>query len=91
MNSPGWFVYIVRCQDDTLYTGITTDLFRRLDQHNSDRGGARYTRPRRPVQLVYAEPAASRSAAARREFQVKKLSVAEKRRLIHSTVACKFP
>lgn len=76
---PGWHVYILRCADGTLYTGITTDLARRLEEHN--RGGApgaRYTRSRRPVQLIYSEAAASRSAAAKREAALKKLDRAAK-------------
>lgn len=83
MNSPAaWFVYILRCRDGSLYTGITTDLARRLAEHNAGRAGARYTRSRRPVTLAYAEPAVSRSAAARREFELKQLPPAAKRALI---------
>ena len=82
MSSDDWFVYIVRCQDDTLYTGITKDLNRRLAQHNAGRGGAKYTQPRRPVRLVYAEAASCRAAAARREYQIKHLSPQGKLALI---------
>jgi putative endonuclease len=81
----GWYVYIIRCRDNSYYTGITTDLTRRIDEHNSSKKGARYTRPRRPVELVYSEQAASRSMATRRESQIKKLSPSAKRLLI-STV-----
>lgn len=81
-NRSGWFVYVLRCRDGTFYTGITTDLVRRLAQHNDGMRGARYTRARRPVALVHAEPAASRSAAARREYQLRHLSAAAKRALI---------
>ena len=77
-----WRVYMVACADGSLYTGITTDLCRRLAEHNSDRGGARYTRPRRPVHLVYSERAASRSAAAKREYRIKRLPPAGKKALI---------
>lgn len=77
-----WYVYIVRTSDQTLYTGITTDLSRRVSEHNSEKGGARYTRPRRPVKLVYSEPADSRSSAAKREFRLKKMPLAEKQALI---------
>lgn len=74
-----WFLYMVRCADDTLYTGITTDVQRRLDEHNGDdRIGARYTRARRPVVLVYSEQAESRSAAASREAAIKKLTRRQK-------------
>ena len=69
-----WFVYLLRCADGTLYTGITTDVDRRLAEHNADNAlGARYTRSRRPVELVYVEAAESRSAAAKREAALRKL------------------
>jgi putative endonuclease len=78
-----WFVYIVRCADDTLYTGIAMDVVRRIDEHNlDDRLAAKYTRARRPVALVYEEKCASRSAAAKRESQIKKLSKTQKEQLI---------
>lgn len=74
-----WYVYVLRCADDTLYTGITTDLQRRLDEHNGDgRLGARYTRSRRPVALVHSEQATDRAAAARREAAIKRLSRPQK-------------
>ena len=50
-----WYVYVVRCRDDSLYTGITTELERRIEEHNHSPKGARYTRARRPVELVYSE------------------------------------
>ena len=68
-----WFVYILRCADGTLYTGITKDLARRTQQHN-DGTAARYTRSRRPVKLVYHEPQRSQSLALRREAAIKKLT-----------------
>jgi len=78
-----WQVYIVRCADDSLYTGIARNLERRIAEHNADGGpGASYTRSRRPVKLVYREDAADRSAASRREYQIKQLSRAEKLALI---------
>jgi putative endonuclease len=82
--APGpWFVYLVRCADDTLYAGITTDVKRRVAEHNSDNGrGARYTRGRGPVTLAYFEPAGNRSEAARREHELKIMTRAEKLRLI---------
>ena len=82
MSNRSWFVYILRCRDNTFYTGITTDLSRRLAEHNGGKRGARYTMARRPVTMVYAEPAPSRSAAARREYQLRRLSAAAKRSLI---------
>ena len=69
-----YYVYILRCADDTLYTGITTDLARRLEEHNSSAKGARYTRARRPVVLVHSEQCADKSAALRREIALKRLS-----------------
>ncbi len=83
---PDWTVYILRCRDGSLYTGITTDPERRLAEHNSDRGAARYTRPRRPVQMIYTEPAEDRAAASRREAAIKRLSRAEKLRLVNRQV-----
>lgn len=67
-----WFVYILRCADGTLYTGITKDLQARLETHNAGRGGA-YTRTHRPVTLLYSEPGYSRATALRREAQIKRL------------------
>lgn len=83
MAADSWQVYIVRCADDSLYTGIARDLERRIAEHNADNGpGASYTRSRRPVALVYREVAADRSAASKREYQIKQLSRAEKLVLI---------
>ena len=73
--SSTWFVYIVRCADESLYTGIAKDVARRVEEHNSNGMlGAHYTRSRRPVVLVYSEPAQTRSAAARREYEIKQLT-----------------
>jgi len=78
----GWYVYLLRCADDSLYTGVTTDVQRRLRQHNGELvGGPRYTRGRRPVQLVWSEAAADRGAAQAREAQVRQLGRAGKLRL----------
>lgn len=82
-----WFVYLVRCHDDTLYCGIAKNLSRRLAEHNSADKGAKYTRGRQPVQLVYAETSLSRTHATQRESQIKKLSRKEKLVLIQSAVA----
>lgn len=79
----GWYVYVVRCGDGTLYTGIARDIRRRVVEHNtSDALAARYTRPRRPVILVYHESACSRSEALKRERAIKRLRRREKERLI---------
>ena len=78
-----WHVYIVRCADDTLYTGIAIEVERRIAEHNgSGRAGARYTRARRPVALAYQEGAASRSDAAKREYAIKRMSRGQKLALI---------
>ncbi|MFV0438673.1 MAG: GIY-YIG nuclease family protein [Desulfopila sp.] len=79
---PQWLVYMLRCADGSLYTGVTTDLCRRLHEHNCSRHGARYTRARRPVQVVHLEPAANRSAACRREYQLKRMTRAAKEKLL---------
>jgi predicted GIY-YIG superfamily endonuclease len=76
-----WFVYLVRCGDDSLYTGITTDVEARVAVHNDGRG-ARYTRSRRPVTLVYVERRRSRSSALKRELAIKALARAQKVALI---------
>ena len=68
----GWHIYIVKCRDETFYTGITNNLNKRLEAHNGGRG-AKYTAARRPVQLVYLEDAATRSEASKREYVIKKL------------------
>lgn len=78
--SASWFIYMVECNDRTLYTGVTTDVARRVAEHNSPRA-AKYTRARQPVQLVYSEPYDSRSAACAREATIKRLSRAEKQEL----------
>ena len=80
-----WYVYLLQCADDSLYTGITTDLERRLDEHNGELGsglGAKYTRPRRPVELVYHETCATRSVAGQREAEIKRLSRTQKLALV---------
>lgn len=80
-----YFLYIVQCADKTLYTGITTDLDRRITEHNHSEKGARYTRNRRPVSLVYSETYPDRSAASKREHEIKQLSRSEKLRLVRKT------
>ncbi len=78
-----WFVYIVRCADDTLYTGIAKDVGRRIGEHNSnDMLAASYTRGRRPVALVYTEAVDTRSAAQKREYEIKQLTRQEKDELV---------
>lgn len=77
-----WFVYILQCRDDSLYTGITNDLSRRLDEHNHSPRASRYTRARRPVTLVYLEQAGDRAEASRREYALKQLDRQAKLRLV---------
>ena len=82
MSSP-WFVYLLRCADNSLYGGITTDLNRRLSEHNdSNKLGAKYTRARRPVCLAYAEQCTNRQSASIREYQLKKLKKCQKEQLV---------
>ena len=76
-----WTVYILRCADSTLYTGITDDLERRLSMHNAGKG-AKYTRGRGPVQLCYAQMCESKGAALRREYEIKSMSREQKLKLI---------
>ena len=77
-----WMVYILECSDKTLYTGITNDLEKRLEQHNFGKDGAKYTRVRRPVTCVYTETQENRSEATKREMVIKKFSRAAKLKLI---------
>lgn len=78
----GWYVYMLYCDDGSLYTGITTDLTRRLAEHNDNKLGARYTRARRPVRLAWFEQCQSRSHASVREAEIKKLDRRQKTELI---------
>ena len=78
----GYFCYIVKCSDGTFYSGWTTNPERRLKEHNKGSRGARYTRQRRPVRLVYLEELPDRSAAMRRERYLKTLSRTRKKKLI---------
>ena len=78
-----WHVYIVRCADGTLYTGVAVDVAKRIAEHNGTRAnGARYTRARRPVKLMYQEKTANRSAACKREYRIKQMSRRKKLALI---------
>lgn len=80
-KKPGWLVYLLRCRDGSLYTGITNDLPKRLKAHAAGRA-SRYTRSRLPVRLAYNEPQKSKSAALKREAAIKKLRRSEKDRLL---------
>lgn len=76
-----WKLYILRCADGTLYTGITTDVERRFAEHSSGKG-AKYTRGRAPLELVYSEECGDKSTALKRELEIKSLSREEKMKLI---------
>ncbi|MBX2858902.1 MAG: GIY-YIG nuclease family protein [Cellvibrionaceae bacterium] len=78
-----WSVYILECADGSFYTGVTTDIDRRIIEHNNNTGrGARYTRGRGPVKLSYIEPQESQSCACKREAQIKRLKRKQKKQLI---------
>jgi len=81
-----WMVYILKCSDGTFYTGISNNLKARIEKHNSGKG-AKYTKPRRPVNLVYSEICSDKSSSLKREMQIKKLSRQKKMDLID---ACNF-
>jgi predicted GIY-YIG superfamily endonuclease len=78
-----WTVYILRCADSSLYTGIARDAAKRVAAHNAGRG-AKYTKTRRPVSIVWTEPAACRSTASKREYAIKQLKRSEKMALIQT-------
>ncbi len=84
MESDNHYCYILRCSDNTLYTGYTTDLERRLWEHNNSAKGAKYTKSRRPCELVYHEAFDNKPDAMRREIEIKKLKKQEKEKLIQS-------
>lgn len=77
-----YHLYILECSDKTLYTWITTDIIRRLEEHNSSHKWARYTRVRRPVKLLYSASFSDRSSASKEEYRIKNLSREEKIKLI---------
>jgi len=80
-----YYVYIVECADKSLYTGITTNLTKRVSEHNESKKGAKYTMSRRPVKLVYFSTSENRSEASKEENKIKKLSREEKLKLIENT------
>ena len=84
--SPGLIVYILECSDNTLYCGWTNNLEKRLREHNEGRSGAKYTRGRRPVKLVYQEIYLTRCDALKREKEIKKLTRSQKLHLIHTAI-----
>ncbi|WP_458778165.1 GIY-YIG nuclease family protein [Desulforhopalus sp. 52FAK] len=82
LNSAQWYIYIVECSDKTYYTGVTTDIPRRLHEHNNTIKGAKYTRCRRPVRLIYFEESDSRQNACKREYVIKKMQTSQKKTLV---------
>jgi putative endonuclease len=79
-----YFVYVLTCADSTFYTGVTTELARRLKEHNTSLRGAKYTKVRRPVILTYHETYENRSLAQKREAEIKKMTRSEKELLVTS-------
>ena len=77
-----WYFYVLKCADDSLYAGITTDIQRRLHEHNSTNRGAKYTRARRPVELIHMDPHENRSQASIAECAFKKLPTWKKRIIV---------
>ena len=77
-----YYLYILKCADETFYTGITTDLERRILEHNKNKLGAKYTSVRRPVKLVFSKKFKNRSLASKEEARIKKLKKAEKIEMI---------
>lgn len=77
-----WFIYIIKCADNTLYTGITTDLDRRLWEHNSSDKWAKYTKMRRPVEMVFSQVCEDRSQASKLEYKIKKYTKQQKLTII---------
>lgn len=85
-----YHTYILKCSDDTLYTGITTDIDRRIEEHNGldkNKKGAKYTSARRPVKLVYSEVFEDRSSASKEEYRIKSMTRKEKEFLIKQNVS----
>lgn len=78
-----YYLYILECADETLYTGITVDLERRIKEHNTSKLGAKYTHARRPVKLVYSKKFKNRSLASKAEYKLKKLTREQKTKLIN--------
>lgn len=81
MKSKEWFVYIIEAENGSLYTGITTDIAKRFEEHLSGKSGARFFRTSKPVKIIYSEKYPNRSEASKREAAIKKMSALEKRSL----------
>lgn len=83
------YVYIVRCNDDSLYTGISTDVEQRVHNHNTSKTWAKYTKSRRPVSLIWYKKVANRNSASKLELQIKKMGKQKKEELILKASKCK--
>ena len=83
MKANNWFLYVLQCSDGTLYTGVTTDIDRRLNEHNTSSKGAKYTKIRRPVKLVYWIDFKARSTAQKAEYKFKQLTREQKEKIIN--------
>ncbi len=83
INEKKWCLYVLQCNDGTYYAGITTDIVRRLNEHNTSSKGAKYTKPRRPVRLVYWVDYKDRSTAQKAEYKFKQLTRKQKEKIIH--------
>ena len=77
-----WFLYVLLCSDGSYYTGVTTDVERRLKEHNTSHRGAKYTKTRRPVKVIYLTPFGDRSSAQKAEYDFKKLTRKQKEKII---------
>ena len=84
-----WYLYVLECRDKSLYCGITTDISRRVNEHNFSTRGAKYTRSRRPVKIVYVTRKLPRSCAMTIEWRFKKLTVKKKRKIVYDDVNIK--
>lgn len=80
-----WYLYALHCSDGTYYTGVTTDLQRRLNEHNTSPRGAKYTKTRRPVKLVYSKYFIDRSSAQKAEYKFKRLTRKQKEKIINES------
>ena len=85
LDEKAWFLYVLRCADDTLYTGTTTDISRRIDEHNTKKCGAKYTKTRRPVELIFWLDFENRSQAQKAEYKFKKLTRTQKEKIINAS------
>lgn len=90
MEESVWYLYILRCRDGSLYTGITTDVEKRLNQHRTGKG-AKYTRGRGPLELVYRECCGDHSAALKRELEIKAMTRSRKEELLTGCITEKSP